>query len=548
MSTRSAAMSRPAGDAVLLVEDSLPERTRLRFILERGGYRVLEAGDGDAALEVLAAEPVNLIVSDWQMPRMSGVELCRKIRQELQLDNCYIIMLTGRSSRKDTLEAFDAGTDDFLAKPVDRDELLARLKVGRRLCKLQADLSQQYQQVQESLTREQQARALVDEDLEAASLLQRELLPPQFGQHPGLDVAHLFRPAAGLGGDMLNHVRLDTHRVGFFLLDVCGHGVAPSLLSFAVAHALGEMFADAGGDVRPHELLQSLNRRFHDRSGNGRFFTIALGIMDLRDGQTRICQAAHPPPLVIRHEGEIEPVPGGGVPVGVFADAQYETCEVLLQPGDQLLLFSDGLTECESAEMEQFGDERLHDLLRASQGLSPEHVLELVHETVTDWCGDDTLEDDLSVMILARQHEVGEGRRRFELMSRAEDIADTVDALREWLGANGVAEGLGFEFAVCVAEALNNVEEHGYGEESPGEIVIDCRLQIDAIECEIIDHAVPVTEMPSADLSPGDVENGRGWFILKSWMDRVEYVPAVQGNRLRLVKFKDSRRQKGAPD
>lgn len=548
MSERPTTLSNPAGDAVLLVEDSLPERTRLRFILERAGYRVIEAGDGDTALKMLEQEPVNLIVSDWQMPRMSGIELCRKIREDLQLDNCYIIMLTGRSSRKDILEAFAAGTDDFLVKPVDRDELLARLKVGQRLCSLQADLAQQYEQVQESLTREQQARALVDEDLAAASLLQRELLPPQFGQHPGLDVAHLFRPAAGLGGDMLNHVRLDTHRVGFFLLDVCGHGVAPSLLSFAVAHALGEMFGDADGDVAPHELLQNLNRRFHDNSGNGRFFTIALGIMDLRDGRTRICQAAHPPPLIIRHEGVIEAVPGGGVPVGVFASAQYESCEIVLQPGDQLLLFSDGLTECENAKVEQFGDERLHDVLRASQGLSPEHVLDLIYETVTDWCGDESLEDDLSVMILARQQELGEGQRRFELLSRAEDIADTVDELREWLGANGVAEGLGFEFAVCVAEALNNVEEHGYGEDTPGEVVVECRIQIDAIECEIIDHAVSVTEMPHADLSPGDVENGRGWFILKSWMDRVEYVPAVRGNRLRLVKFKDSRRQTNALD
>lgn len=524
---------------VLLAEDSLVERLRLRAILEKAGYEVEEAEDGQQALERLRREFIPLVVSDWQMPRMDGLELCRQIRQDLKRADCYFLMLTGRSSREDLLEAFASGTDDFLTKPVDRDELLARLRVGERLYKLQADLASQYHQAQEALQREQQARALVDADLAAASLLQKELLPARYSSRPGLDIAHLFRPAAGLGGDMLNHLRLDEHTVGFFLLDVCGHGVAPSLLSFAVAHSLSEMFGevDNARDLKPEHLLQILNRRFLDRSGNSRYFTIVLGIIDLTSGRARICQAAHPPPLLLRADGRMEKVPGGGLPVGVFEQAEFESTEVVLQPGDRLIVFSDGLTECEDAHLEQFGEARLQQTLTEVFRHGPEHMLEHLRDKLLAWQGSDQLEDDLSILILARSRDTAAPRLELDFQSNATEIATAVDALREWLETAEIDQALGFQFAVCVTEALNNIEEHGYGEATPGPIAMRCHLRSDAIECELMDRAPSVEQTPAAELSPGDVEDGRGWFILKAWMDRVEYAPTVTGNCLRLVKF-----------
>ncbi len=532
-------MSETTLGPVLLAEDSMAERLRLRVILEKEGYQVREAEDGQAALELLREEDIPLVVSDWQMPRLSGLELCRRVRGELGRDNCHFLMLTGRGAREDLLEAFAAGTDDFLTKPVDRDELLARLRVGQRLHNLQADLSRQYQQVRQALDSERQARALVDADLEAASLLQQELLPARFMRRRGLDLAHLFRPAAGLGGDMLNHVALDEQTVGFFLLDVCGHGVAPALLSFAVAHALGEMFAEAraNGEVAPEKLLQSLNRRFFDRSGNGRFFTIVLGLIDLGSGRTRICQAAHPPPLLLRDGGAVEEVSGGGLPVGVFEQADYQSTEITLQEGELLVIYSDGLTECENPAGEQFGMPRLSALLSAQRGHSPERLLQTLQDSLIEWQGGEQLEDDLSILVLARRPATDEPSLELALQSRSNEIADAVDHLRDWLAEQGLVAEVAFQFSVCLAEVLNNIEEHGYGEETPGPIALLCRVQEDAVTCEVHDQATEVETAPEGSLSPGDVEDGRGWFILRSWMDRVEYVPAVSGNRLRMVKF-----------
>lgn len=526
---------------VLLVEDAIAERMRLRAILEREGYQVLEASDGESALSLLQGQTMPLIVSDWQMPGMSGLQLCRRIRQDKAHNSSYILILTGRNSREDLLEAFAAGTDDFLPKPVDRDELLARLRVGRRLWQLQADLSKQNEQVRQALERETQARAQVDAELRAASELQLELLPAPRCDFKTLQLVHLFQPAAGLGGDMLNYIELNDNTVAFYLLDVCGHGVASALLSFAIAHEIGEMFSSAGSadNVIPEQVMQRLNSRFLDRSGNARYFTMVLGVIDQSSGKVRICQAAHPPPLLQRQNGQVEPVAGGGLPVGVFERATFESSEITLQQGDQLIIFSDGLTECEDPDGTQFGPERLSTRLSSLRGHSPEYVLEDLRAALVDWQGQDRFIDDLSIMIMARRVATQVPQFEQTLMSQPDEIADTVDRLGEWLSTQGVETNLAFQFCVCIAEALNNIEEHGYGEGRPGPIALNCRVSSDALECEIHDQAEPARVPDQVEIVPGDVESSRGWFILKSWMDKLVYAPAITGNHLRLVKFID---------
>ena len=531
-------------NAVLLVEDSGVERMRLRAILQREGYQVLEAADGATALSMLKDHTVPLIVSDWQMPGMSGLELCRRIRQAPAHNSSYILMLTGRNSRDDLLEAFAAGTDDFLPKPADRDELLARLRVGRRLWQLQADLSAQNTQINQALEREKLAREQVDAELAAASELQLELLPAPRSDFKTLQLVHLFEPAAGLGGDMLGYVELDDNTVAFYLLDVCGHGVASALLSFAIAHEISEMFSTARGleHITPAQFLHKLNSRFLDRSGNARYFTMVLGLIDQTSGQVRMCQAAHPPALVQRLDGQVEPVPGGGLPVGVFEQAAYDSTEVTLQQGDQLIIFSDGLTECENPEGEQFGPERLNQHLSSLRGHSPEYVLENLRTTLTQYQGQDRFNDDLSIMIIARRVPTRVPQLEVTIQSESAEIAQAVDRLGDWLSTQDVDHDLAFQFCVCIAEALNNIEEHGYGEASPGPIALNCRVNSDALECEIHDQAAPATVPESVEIAPGDAESSRGWFILKSWMDKLVYAPAITGNHLRLVKFIDKKR------
>lgn len=376
-------------EKVLLVDDSFSERMLIKAHLQSDGYQVVEAENGKEALEILEKESFNLVISDWLMPVVNGIELCRGVRGIPGMEGTYFIILTGRSTHDDLIEAFEAGADDFLAKPVNKNELRVRLGAGLRVCRLRSEITSQLQ--------------LIQEDVKAAALLQQQMLPPPHKTFNGVEVASHFQPAIDLGGDMLNYAELNEGVVAFYVLDVCGHGAAAAMLSFAVADTLNQMLKQLSVDdyKHPHKLLEQLNHRFLDVSHSGRYFTIALGILDTNSWEISVSQAAHPAALRI-YKSTISEIDSGGLPVGAFTKSKYESAQALMRPGETILLYTDGLTECHSPENEEYGESRLFAELT---DLSPGSVSDVVHslaKTCTDWCGDKPMDDDLSFMVLQR--------------------------------------------------------------------------------------------------------------------------------------------------
>ncbi|MEJ6731602.1 MAG: response regulator [Opitutaceae bacterium] len=121
---------------ILAVEDDPVARRVLRQALTKLGHEVVEAEDGEAALDAMARENFRVIVSDWLMPNMDGLEFCRRVRERPAEEYVYFILLTGRlASAENEREAADAGVDDFLSKPLDMNELWMRLRVAERILK-----------------------------------------------------------------------------------------------------------------------------------------------------------------------------------------------------------------------------------------------------------------------------------------------------------------------------------------------------------------------------------------------------------------------------
>ncbi len=134
--------SNPKGLRLLTVEDDPVARAMISALLRAAGHDVTEASDGEDAWDLLAGVRFRVVVSDWQMPRMDGLDLCRRIRAPGRTDYVYFILLTGRATRADYLEAMAAGVDDFLTKPVDAAELSARLVVAQRILGLHKTVQQ----------------------------------------------------------------------------------------------------------------------------------------------------------------------------------------------------------------------------------------------------------------------------------------------------------------------------------------------------------------------------------------------------------------------
>lgn len=185
----------------------------------------------------------------------------------------------------------------------------------------------------------------INEELRLASTMQRDFLPMEFPSYEGYDLASMFRPCGCVSGDIYDIREIDESRVCVLIADAVGHGVPAALMTMVIAKSVGHAIEtqQAQGDVDPSHVLGELNR---DLTGRGldssRFATAVCGIVDTRAHTIRIASAGHPHPLLIRPDGEITRLPCEGCLLGVFEDAEYESCEHPIGPGEALVLYSDG--------------------------------------------------------------------------------------------------------------------------------------------------------------------------------------------------------------
>ena len=152
-------------------------------------------------------------------------------------------------------------------------------------------------------------------------------------------------------------------------------------------------------------LVGELNRRFQSGIEPLQYFTMIYGNLDLRSGRVRLAQAGHPKPILLRRaSGRAELVGGGGFPVGMFPDVEYDTTDFELAAGDRLFLYSDGITECPNPAGEPFAELRLRQLLEGTRDSTAAAVAARVGEALLEWKGDANLEDDITLLVLEREH------------------------------------------------------------------------------------------------------------------------------------------------
>jgi sigma-B regulation protein RsbU (phosphoserine phosphatase) len=406
----------PSPDAVrhvLVVDDSRVQRKILTALLRRWGYDVSEAGSGEDALEICRDRNPDLILSDWMMPGMTGLEFCAAYRALDHESYGYFILLTSRTEKHDVAMGLEEGADDFLTKPVNAAELRARLAAGERILTMQRVVTDRNRKLAETLDELRAVYRALDRDLDEARRLQQSLVPERHRKLPGAEVSLLLRPSGHIGGDLVGLFRVSETRVGIYGIDVAGHGIASALMTARLAGYLTGSSPEQNVALTiddmgiysmrpPEEVCGILNRLISEDMETEHYLTMLLADCDLRTGRIRIAQAGHPNPLILRADGRIEFVGSGGMPVGLLQDAEYSAFDAILHPGDRFLIYSDGVTECPNRENTLLDDDGLTAMLRRNARFRGPRLLEAIVSDLVDYVGGEDFPDDVSAVLLER--------------------------------------------------------------------------------------------------------------------------------------------------
>lgn len=375
----------------ILVVDDEPDlealmRQKFRRRIRSGELEFHFAHNGLEALEQLRQVPgIEMVLTDINMPQMDGLTLLGELTPFGEALKAVVVSAYGDLANIRT--AMNRGAFDFLTKPIDFNDL--EVTIAKTL--EQMEHLRQGQQAKTALT-------ALRAELELAGALQQSILPTHFPQEPDHGLCAKMVPARDIGGDFYDYFYLDDDHLGIVMADVSGKGVTAAMF-MGVSRTLLRFTALQGMAVGP--CLAHVNNLLCTDNESCMFVTVLYGILELESGRFTYGNAGHLPPYWLHQDGRVEPLPTtSGIALGVLDGVEFQVQTVQLQPGDSLLLYTDGVTEAFNLEDELFGDERLIELLRASAAPYPSRLVEHVVGAVGHYAGSAPQADDITVLAL----------------------------------------------------------------------------------------------------------------------------------------------------
>ena len=394
---------------VLIVDDSRMQRKLVAVHLKKWGFEIYEAESGDAALKLANEADLDMILSDWVMPGMSGPEFCQAFRAIHREHYVYFILLTSKSEKGDIAEGLEKGADDFLSKPVNPTELRARIKAGERILEMESALQKQNAKTQDALDQIRAINAEMDKDLKRAAILQQSLLPPSELHTQYYSIYNMLKSSGHVGGDLVGTFPISDTRRAVYSIDVSGHGVSSALLTVQLHGMLPPFQKDkniafkpdgkGGYEIRsPSEIATHFNNHLNSKEENELYFTLAYADVNLLSGEVDMVQAGHPHPVLFSPTG-VRRLGEGGPPIGLIPEIEFEEFRFKMKRGEKLLLYSDGLTECQNPDGELLDDDGLETMLQPYLNQTGLELLEDIVWKLTEFAEDDDFGDDLSAIL-----------------------------------------------------------------------------------------------------------------------------------------------------
>ena len=381
----------------ILVVDDEPDlepliKLRMRRKIRSGLYSFEFAENGIEALEVLEQhQDIDMVVTDISMPQMDGLTLLQRI-SDVAGDDLRCVVVSAYGDMKNIRTAMNRGAFDFITKPVDFDDL--NVTIERTL--------EHLEQWREALAARDKLVALQNE-LQVARSTQQSILPKTFPESSDYQVFGQMEPARNVGGDFYDVIRLLDSKVGLAIADVSDKGVPAALFMMSSRTLLK---GAAIGTDNPGEALREVNGLLYEENETMMFVTVLYSIYDPATGMLTYSNGGHDAPLLVRPDGRSELLPlTNGVALGIAPDIEFLSNTVQLEPGDAVVLYTDGVTEAMNSKGEQFGVKRMHDVFATNPPKDSEQAAQAIFEAVRNFVGEAQQFDDITCLVLQRDED-----------------------------------------------------------------------------------------------------------------------------------------------
>ena len=374
---------------ILIVDDTAENLRLLSQMLAEQGYNVRAVPSGERALESVRALPPDLILLDIRMPKMTGYEVCERLKADRATSDIPVIFISALSEIQDKVQAFKVGGVDYITKPFQLEEVLVRTQTHLALRALQKRL--------------QDTNQKFEHELLLAGEMQANFMPSKLPKIAGWQIAAEIIPSSEKSGDFFDIFPLPDGLIGFLVADVVDKGVSAALF-MVLSWSLIRTFA-AEYPTEPGKVFAEANRRILADTGARQYVTVFYGVLNPANGQLIYSNAGHPPALLFNQSspGDLRKLTRTGIPLGIFDDATWEKKTISFTPGDNLVVCTDGITEAQNPEGDFFGQGRLFDAVQNGIGGVAEKMLGDVMTSVERFTHLAHQYDDIAVVVVQRE-------------------------------------------------------------------------------------------------------------------------------------------------
>jgi len=369
---------------VLIADDQAHILDALELLLKGSGFSTEVVTQPSRVVRALQTGQFDAVLMDLNYTRGNasgeeGLELVSQIRAFDKL--LPVVVMTAWGSIDLAVAAMRRGASDFVEKPWENGLLLQKLQ-------------EQLWRAREQRSAERQR----EEELQEAREIQQSLLPKQLPEIAGYEVAGMTQQLRFVGGDYYNVVRISPQQTALCIADVAGKGLPAALLMSSLQAALKPLISQR---LAPRELCHRLNRILCELTPMGKFISFFYAVLDSAENKLTYCNAGHNPPLLVRADGAPIELDAAGAVLGQFPAWGYEQSEMRLEPGDRLLIFTDGLVEACDAKQESFGEPSVLRIAGKNPGADAKNLMDATMRAASAHC-EGHFQDDASLIVLKR--------------------------------------------------------------------------------------------------------------------------------------------------